>query len=265
MIALRHHGVTCDGCGINDFLGKRHNCTICFDYDLCDNCKQQSVVTKQHKSFHPMIIIDSGERMPFSNNDRFRDSLLIPDEFDLSYRHRKRYSCSFCNQIGFSSHTLTEHMIEYHIESGVSMVCPICSTDPDGDPNFVQRDLFAHLESVHRNPPFRDSILGGYRKEPLGERSKSSNSSPLSNRKSTSSNISLERTTGTGIRNKRHEISFDQVISYSDREDLKNNRIEDAQKKLSKGEIKSLRRAQILRSIFIQEILLSTLFPTRKS
>lgn len=36
----RHLGYICDGCATLDFIGTRHHCTVCEDYDLCDTCVQ---------------------------------------------------------------------------------------------------------------------------------------------------------------------------------------------------------------------------------
>lgn len=33
-----HFGVVCDGCNKYDFMGQRHRCNICRDFDLCENC-----------------------------------------------------------------------------------------------------------------------------------------------------------------------------------------------------------------------------------
>ena len=35
----RHVGFVCDRCGETDFKGVRYKCTICHDFDLCNNCQ----------------------------------------------------------------------------------------------------------------------------------------------------------------------------------------------------------------------------------
>ncbi|XP_052782425.1 transcription intermediary factor 1-beta-like [Mya arenaria] len=42
-----HRGYGCDGCNEIPIIGNRHNCKICMDYDLCDNCMSNS------SSIHP--------------------------------------------------------------------------------------------------------------------------------------------------------------------------------------------------------------------
>lgn len=38
----RHIGYCCDGCGRMDFTGMRHKCTVCHDYDLCEECRSHA-------------------------------------------------------------------------------------------------------------------------------------------------------------------------------------------------------------------------------
>merc|ERR1711963_39037 len=38
-----HKGVNCDGCGMSPLVGFRHKCLICPDYDLCHNCRMNSL------------------------------------------------------------------------------------------------------------------------------------------------------------------------------------------------------------------------------
>jgi len=42
-----HYHVTCDGCGINPIKGNRFKCTVCPDYDLCENCEAKGI-HKEH-------------------------------------------------------------------------------------------------------------------------------------------------------------------------------------------------------------------------
>jgi len=47
-----HANVTCDGCGEEGIVGTRYKCTVCPDYDLCENCEPE------HDRAHPTIKIN---------------------------------------------------------------------------------------------------------------------------------------------------------------------------------------------------------------
>lgn len=33
-----HDEVTCDFCGTEPIIGNRYKCTVCFNYDICEDC-----------------------------------------------------------------------------------------------------------------------------------------------------------------------------------------------------------------------------------
>lgn len=51
-----HESVNCDGCMVTHFTGLRFKCDTCPNYDLCHKCARKGVVTKNHKSTHPLIL-----------------------------------------------------------------------------------------------------------------------------------------------------------------------------------------------------------------
>jgi hypothetical protein len=48
-----HHGITCDGCQATPIKGNRYKCSVCPDYDLCEECEQKGM----HLAAHPMLKI----------------------------------------------------------------------------------------------------------------------------------------------------------------------------------------------------------------
>lgn len=46
-----HQMVTCDGCGVNPVVGLRYKCSVCTDFDFCENCEENV------KHEHPFIKI----------------------------------------------------------------------------------------------------------------------------------------------------------------------------------------------------------------
>jgi hypothetical protein len=43
-----HKSFICDGCGMNPIVGPRFHCSVCPDYDLCENCEQSGMHDIQH-------------------------------------------------------------------------------------------------------------------------------------------------------------------------------------------------------------------------
>ena len=48
-----HFGVSCNGCGVSPILGCRYKCSVCDDYDLCEECEKK--LSKEHG--HPFLKI----------------------------------------------------------------------------------------------------------------------------------------------------------------------------------------------------------------
>jgi len=48
-----HEGVTCDICLISPIVGIRYKCSVCPDFDLCQECQ----TTGQHSKDHPLTKI----------------------------------------------------------------------------------------------------------------------------------------------------------------------------------------------------------------
>uniref|UniRef100_A0A8C7EF83 E3 ubiquitin-protein ligase KCMF1 n=1 Tax=Nothoprocta perdicaria TaxID=30464 RepID=A0A8C7EF83_NOTPE len=49
--------VSCDACLKGNFRGRRYKCLICYDYDLCATCYESGATTTRHTTDHPMQCI----------------------------------------------------------------------------------------------------------------------------------------------------------------------------------------------------------------
>lgn len=71
--AIEHTNVTCDGCEMEPIIGIRFKCDTCHDYDLCLECMEKQIVTKEHDTKHSLIVI---------GKDRFNQ--IDIDDIELS-------------------------------------------------------------------------------------------------------------------------------------------------------------------------------------
>jgi len=54
-----HENVICDGCGAKPIVGNRFKCTVCPDYDLCDDCEAAG---DKHTADHPLLKMKESRR-----------------------------------------------------------------------------------------------------------------------------------------------------------------------------------------------------------
>jgi hypothetical protein len=60
-LALKSHpNISCSACGASPITGTRYKCWVCFDYDLCENCKSQGRTSKFHVPQHSLEAIAPG-------------------------------------------------------------------------------------------------------------------------------------------------------------------------------------------------------------
>merc|ERR1719150_1621947 len=59
-----HKSIICDGCNTGPIVGPRYKCSVCPDFDLCENCNKQE---GKHDPTHPLIKIKVADS--FSNRD----------------------------------------------------------------------------------------------------------------------------------------------------------------------------------------------------
>ncbi|KAL1424098.1 hypothetical protein MTO96_003597 [Rhipicephalus appendiculatus] len=136
----RHEGVSCDSCMKANFRGKRYKCLICYDYDLCGTCYEAGATNTRHTPDHAMQCI------------------LTRSDFDLYYggeavsvEQPQSFTCPICGKMGFTELTLQEHVTAEHTDASSEVVCPVCAALPGGEPNHVTEDFAAHLSLEHRS------------------------------------------------------------------------------------------------------------------
>lgn len=47
-VKTTHHGIKCNKCGKNPIIGYRYKCSICKNYNLCENCEEKNYETEEH-------------------------------------------------------------------------------------------------------------------------------------------------------------------------------------------------------------------------
>ena len=63
-----HSKIMCDGCGMLPILGWRYKCSICDDFNLCENCEER--IGRKHN--HPFIKIIYAMMLDEFNRNYFK-------------------------------------------------------------------------------------------------------------------------------------------------------------------------------------------------
>ena len=164
-------GVSCDQCMKSNFSGKRYKCLICYDFDLCSACHDQSIqpvavaatANKSASKSTPSVSSSSQPaktvagppaHIPLTNNNHSSSHamqcILTKSDFELFYGanildfvEQSSFTCPYCGKLGFSETTLCEHISQNHANTSHSnaattnytirdVVCPICAALPSG-------------------------------------------------------------------------------------------------------------------------------------
>jgi hypothetical protein len=102
---------TCDGCNTKPIVGSRFNCTVCQDFDFCENCER----TKQHE--HPFI------KFLKPNNDQYVNIDFTPENLienimklkNLIFSKKPRIEVK--QQIKFDDHSAGEISLVWDVRN----------------------------------------------------------------------------------------------------------------------------------------------------
>ncbi|ODM92661.1 E3 ubiquitin-protein ligase Siah1 [Orchesella cincta] len=121
-----HSAVTCDNCGQNPVIGKRHKCLQCEDYDLCDNCMAAGshahhffvgLTTPEHgqllRETFPMIRAQS--RFETATQAPTSSSGIICDGCQARSFPRKQYKCLQCPDYDLCERCVSNGTHAYHL------------------------------------------------------------------------------------------------------------------------------------------------------
>lgn len=159
-----HEGVSCDMCMKSNFSGKRYKCLLCYDFDLCSNCHEQSQSGTQATAKPPLAHTNTNHNHLSTHP---MQCILTKSDFELfygvsnglnDYGEQLSFTCPYCGKLGFSESTLCDHLSNQHLNNvqnenlAVEVVCPICAALPTGsDPNHLTEDLLHHIHLEHLN------------------------------------------------------------------------------------------------------------------
>lgn len=82
MDQIIHERVTCDGCGVHPIIGTRYKCSVCRDFDYCENCERQI----DHE--HPFLKIKHPRQAPKMIFTALED---IPNQFKNLFKGGDRH------------------------------------------------------------------------------------------------------------------------------------------------------------------------------
>ena len=113
-VKTTHHGIKCDLCGKNPIIGYRYKCTICKNYNLCENCEIKNSETLEHE--HNFIKMRNEEKVkekkiePKKENiqEIEKQKIININEVKVNKQIEKEYSYEIINK-----NELTKEVTEF--------------------------------------------------------------------------------------------------------------------------------------------------------
>ena len=79
LVKTTHHGIKCNKCGKEPIIGYRYKCTVCNNFNLCDECESQNSETEEHK--HNFIKMRNEEKIKEKEKEQ-KPNINIPNKVE---------------------------------------------------------------------------------------------------------------------------------------------------------------------------------------